>query len=232
MRINISTNKPLDLETIKEFYNMGNPLILRSWPQIKSVDDIPAAIEGEYGPELTAKVAELKGQNELLLKLAEATSQVIGEPWEPIKEINIYVGACPIASRFLDTNSFLLPYYYEVNILLNWATHEMIHFLYFKKWAKIFPQSSSSDFEHPYPIWVLSEILVAVIGNDPTIQNVFKSDFNIYPDWQKVKVDGRKLVEVFTDVYEKSVSFDDFLKKSWDEYQKLDEKHNLTKELT
>jgi hypothetical protein len=232
MKLNISTNKALDLEIIKEFYQIGHPLIAKSWPQIKSVDDIPAAIEGEYGPELMAKVAELKGQNELILELSDSISKVIGEPWAHIKEINIYVGACPIAPRFLDTNSFLLPYYYDVDILLNWAAHEMIHFLYFKKWAKFIPQSSPSDFEHPHPIWVLSEILVAVIGNDTTIQSTFKSEFNIYPDWQELKIEGKGLLEIFTEEYKRSENFEDFLNNSWIKYQELDKKHKLTKKLT
>lgn len=232
MKINVLQNKKLDLETIRKFFIEADPVITESWPQIKSVDDIPAVIEGEYGPELIAKVAELKDQNETLIKLTEEISQVIDEPWGAIKEINIYIGACPIAPRFLDTNSFLLPYYYKVDILLNWSAHEMIHFLYFKKWSKLFPQNKPENFEYPDPAWVLSEILVAIIGNDQRIKDIVRNDFNIYDHWQKMKFGGKKLTEIFQPIYDKKKSFNDFLENSWEKYQELDKKYNLTKKLT
>lgn len=232
MKFNISKNKELDLKAIREFYQEKDPVILESWPEIKSERDIPKVIGNEYGPQMDAKIAELAGAGDTLNKIADAIRKLIGEPWEPIEEINIYVGACPIAPRFLETNSFLLPYYYELPVLLNWSAHEMIHFLYFKKWAKLFPNDTVANFESPDPVWVLSEILVATIGNDPIIQKVTNTEFNIYPDWDEMEINSEKLVDIFQKIYDKSETFDEFLKESWVKYQELDKANNLTKKLT
>lgn len=231
MKIDVSQNIELDIKIIRDFYIEGDPVIVKSWPNIFSVDDIPIIIKEEHGRGLKEKVALLKEKELVLLSISEAISEVIGEPWRPIEKINIYVGACPIAPRFLSSNSFLLPYYHSVDTLINWSAHEMIHFLYFKKWKKLFPNHNPKKFEHPGHVWVLSEILVAVIGSDKRIKNIVKSEFGIYEQWKEITVNEKGLIVIFTEIYQKSKSFNGFLKNSWKKYQGLDRKHNLTKRL-
>lgn len=232
MKFNIETNKELDFEMIKVFMEGGSPLIQEFWPELKTPEDIPKYVEPEYGQRLQEKVKEMKAEIHRLEQIAEAISTVIGEKWEPVKIINIWIGACPIAPRFLDINSFLMPYYHPIPTQINTATHELIHFLYFKKWAKLFPEHKPENFESPDPVWVLSEILVAVIGNDPQIQKLRVGTFDVYPNWNDVKIGNTKLMTPFEKIYSESKTFDNFLKGSWIKFQDIDKKYKIVDKLT
>jgi hypothetical protein len=232
MKITISTNKKLDIGIIEDFYNDGNVLIQKTWPKIHGQEDIIGIVEKEYGPKLRTKVTELKAKRHLLTDIASAISEVIEEAWSPIESVSIFVGACPIAPRFLDVHWFILPYYYDISTLINLAAHEMIHFLYFKKWSSLFPCTKDEEYEQPNPECVLSEILVAIIGNNPKIRDLVGCNFDIYQNWQSFKYDGQKLVDIFTNIYSGSDSFDTFLKNSWKKYKELDNKYRITEELS
>jgi hypothetical protein len=231
MNFNITTNKELDIAMVEEFYSSGTPIIHKYWPMLNNTSQIPALVEAEYGPKLEAKVTSLRADIPKLKKITKAISDVVCEEWAPINTINIYLGACPVAPRFIDVHSFLLPYYHDKLFLMNTSAHEMIHFLYFKKWASFFPTHKAEDFEYPNPVWVLSEILVAVIGNDRRIKKVVGSKFNIYENWREFKFEGKNLLDLFTDIYRNSKSFDVFLTRSWEKYQVLDKSYDITKKL-
>ena len=232
MIINISTNKQLDIESTTEFFEEGNVAIASTYPDIKSSSDIPTALEKQYGARMENKVIELREQVETLGRITTAISDVMEEPWEPIDKIDIFLGACPIAPRFLENYSFLLPYYYDIPILLNWSSHEMIHFLYFKKWAEIYPNTDIRRFEKPFPEWVLSEILVIVIGNDQKICSLSDTVFNLPDEWNNFRIKGTVIYDLFNSIYDKSANFSDFLIKSWELYQELDKEYRITNNLT
>lgn len=63
------------------------------------------------------------------------------------------------------------------------------------------------------------------MNNNKIIQGIVKNEkFEVYKRWQSIRVDGKKLDEYFDGFYkeheEGKISFADFLRKSWDEYQK------------
>jgi hypothetical protein len=232
MNFIITTNKELDFEMIKVFMEGGSPLIHDFWPELKTPEDIPQYVQPEYGPKMESKVQILRKEVPKLEKIANVISVVINEKWAPIDKINIWIGACPIAPRFLDINSFLMPYYHNLDYMINTSAHEMIHFLYFKKWAKLFPKHHLKNYDYPDPVWVLSEILASVIGNDPRIKDLVGSTFEVYPNWKNKEIDGENITAPFARIYEGKDSFNSFLVKSWDKYQELDKRINLTKLLT
>lgn len=232
MNFTISKNKELDYEMIGLFLEGGSPLIQSCWPGLNTVEDIPKFVDAEYGPKMESRIQELKTDVPKLERIAEAISVVMDEKWSPIDEISIYVGACPIAPRFLDVHAFLMPYYHDLSYAINTSAHEMIHFLYFKKWASLFPESKPENFESPDPVWVLSEILVAVIGNDSRIKDLVGNAFEVYPNWKDIKIDRESLTAPFEKIYKNSTSFDAFLKDSWSKYQELDKKFKITDILT
>lgn len=232
MNFNITTNRELDETMIEEFFNSGSSVIYASWPALKSAADIPKILDSEYGGELNDKIKLLKANTDKLNLIASAISTVMGEPWAPIDKINIWVGACPIAPRFLDIHSFLMPYHHDLDYMITTSTHEMIHFLYFKKWASLFPEHKPEMFESPHPVWVLSEILAVIIGNDARIKDVIGNKSELYPNWQEVKVEGQGLTEPYVQIHKTCEDFDAFLKESWIKYQELDKKHNVTSKLT
>jgi hypothetical protein len=146
---------------------------------------------------------------------------------EEVKEIKANVSINPICPRYLDKWSFDFFYKFSIDKMRATCIHEIIHFLYFKKWLEVFPSSDRRTFDAPYPEWKLSEILApSIINNNKIIQSFVKSDklSDVYPNWQAITIDNRKLVDYFGDIYKAhedgKISFADFLKKSWDEYNK------------
>jgi len=232
MKFNITKNQELDYAIIGEFLQMKSQVILDSWPGLTKVEDIPKYVDEDYNDDMELRIKQLKTETLWLNDITTAISTVMDEGWEPIENIDIYVGACPIAPRFLDIHAFLLPYYYPIPTQINTATHELIHFLYFKKWAKLFPEHKPENFESPDPVWVLSEILVAVIGNDPQIQELRVGTFDVYPNWSDLMIGEDKIMAPFEKIYKESKTFDDFLRESWAKFQELDKKYEIVERLT
>jgi len=224
----ITKNKELDLEMIKTFFEGGSPSIKQFWPEIIKTEDIPKYVEEDYNDKMELRIKQLKLEIPRLSKIASAISTIMDETWEPVENIEIYVGACPIAPRFLDTYSFLLPYYYPISRQIKSAAEELIHFLYFKRWAKVFPSHPRESYEFPNPVNILSEILAAVIASDTRITSLVGTKGEIYPNWQEILIDGRKITTPFEKIYRERKSFDDFLIGSWDKYQELDGKFQIT----
>jgi|GEM_PF-945202 len=232
MNFIITKNKELDLEMIKTFFDGGSPSIKQFWPEINKAEDIPKYVEVDYNDKMELRIKELKLEIPRLDNISTAISTIIGESWDPIENIDIYVGACPIAPRFLDTYSFLLPYYYPISRQIKSATEELIHFLYFKKWVKLFPSHSRESYEFPNPVNILSEISAAVIANDSRISSLVGSKGEVYPNWREIRIDGHKITTSFEKIYRERKSFDDFLKVSWLKYQELEEEYGITNQLT
>jgi uncharacterized protein YbcV (DUF1398 family) len=73
---------------------------------------------------------------------------------------------------------------------------------------------------------MLSEILViSIMNNNKAIQETLENhQSNVYKKLQNVRIKGKRLPEYFGDIYkqhkEGKISFADFLKESWDEYQR------------
>jgi hypothetical protein len=145
---------------------------------------------------------------------------------EEIKEIKGNVSINPMCPRWIDEWTFNLYYKFSENIMKSVSIHEIIHFLYFKKWSEVFLDSDNKNFDGMNPEWILSEILVhTIMNNNKNIQDIVKNQkSDVYKKWQSINIDGKKLDEYFDDFYkeheEGKISFADFLKKSWDEYQK------------
>ncbi len=106
------------------------------------------------------------------------------------------------------------------------AIHEMIHFFYFKKWSEIFPGYDKRKYDGPHSEWKLSEIVVVPILNR---NNIFQEIVNGqkqmgYREFQNIKIGEKGLFDYFGDIYTEhlqgKISFEEFLKRSWEEYKK------------
>ncbi|MFH1455260.1 MAG: hypothetical protein ABIF22_03000 [bacterium] len=143
---------------------------------------------------------------------------------DEIKEIKANVSINPMCPRWLDKWTFNLFYQFSDTRMKKVSIHEIIHFLYFKKWAEVFPDADKKNFNGMHSEWFLSEILVHTItNNNKIIQDIIKNEKSeVYLKWQDIEVDGKKLPELFEVAYneheEGKISFADFLKKSWGRY--------------
>jgi hypothetical protein len=140
------------------------------------------------------------------------------------KIITAYVSIVPIYPRFLDRWSFNVTYK-NIDFAIRISMHEIVHFLYFKKWMEVFPKTKKEELNSPHLIWRLSEILDPIIINhNKDIQKIFKSKHWHYYEFQKVKIGKKTMIEYFENLYKKHLksgkSFEEFLKISWSETKK------------
>lgn len=135
------------------------------------------------------------------------------------KFITAYVSIVPIYPRFLDEWAFNVSFKNSES-MAPISMHEILHFLYFKKWMEVFPKTKKKELDAPYLVWKLSEILdPIIIENNPDIQMLFKHRQGHYPEFRKVKIGKKTAIKHFETLYKKHLksgqSFEDFLKICW-----------------
>ena len=55
------------------------------------------------------------------------------------------------------------------------SAHEILHFLWFKKWKEVFPETGLKEYESPHLVWRLSEIMDPIILQcQPKIKELIK----------------------------------------------------------
>ncbi|MCC7552119.1 hypothetical protein KO317_00445 [Candidatus Micrarchaeota archaeon] len=116
--------------------------------------------------------------------------------------------------RYLEKRTFDLYYKENIKNMKAITIHELLHFIYFDKWKKIFPKDDISKFEAPNKIWHLSEMVPKIILNDKKIQHIFKYPFSSYKEYDLYLINGKPVVYGLQEIYEKRKNFTDFLKKS------------------
>ncbi len=88
-------------------------------------------------------------------KIGQAFLEVLSKHFETDwpedrHEIIGYISALPAYPRFLKDYSFCVGYKNVANIIET-AAHEILHFLWFKKWAEVFPETDKKEFEYSIP---------------------------------------------------------------------------------
>lgn len=106
--------------------------------------------------------------------------------------------------------------------------HEILHFLWFKKWKEVFPESTNTDYESPHLVWRLSEVMDPIILHcHPILNTMIKPIDWGYPSFEGLKIGDKSMSEHFADIYRRciidNISFDLILKKVWQEAQKYRE---------
>jgi len=157
-----------------------------------------------------------KIEKEFLITLG----QVINTNWsEKRKEIKAMISINPIGPRFLDDWSFSLPFRYDDRGAKHVIMHEICHFLYFKKWKELFPNSKRRTYDAPYIEWHLSELSAPIILNDKRIKVLLKRKATFYREHQRVKIKGISAPQYFSNLYanclKKNKNFDYFIKEAY-----------------
>lgn len=139
------------------------------------------------------------------------------------KVITAYVSIVPIYPRFLDSWSFNVGL--KSQNMKKIAIHEILHFMYFKKWKEVFPKTKRIELEAPYLVWKLSEILAPILlNNNPKIQKLIKVKDPGYSEFKNIKIGKENLVTHFEKIYKnhikKETPFTSFLESIWEETKK------------
>jgi len=114
-------------------------------------------------------------------KVGEALSKQCSTDWEGISDLTAIVGITEICPRDLDAKVFQFFYLQYPFQALATTLHEITHFIYFKKWAELFPKDHKDSREAPHKYWHLSEILVSVFNNDEKMKSLIP-DADVYGD--------------------------------------------------
>lgn len=130
--------------------------------------------------------------------------------------INAYVSIVPIYPRFLSEWAFNVSST-DQKSLIPISMHEILHFMYFKKWMEVFPKTKLRELDSPHLVWKLSEILAPIIlNNNKEIQKLHKHKQGHYSEFEKVKIDDKTMIKHFEDLYKehlkKHSTFEEFLK--------------------
>lgn len=121
-------------------------------------------------------------------------SKYLNKKWpNDLKEIVCYVGMLPFFPRNLDKQTFYInPHLNEKN-LTKACAHETLHFLWFKKWQELYPETLKEEFESPHLPWLYSEIVTSPILNNTEFQKIFEFQEKGY-SYLSTLYDGKKLV--------------------------------------
>jgi hypothetical protein len=141
-----------------------------------------------------------------------------------IHDIVGYVTALPVFPRFLDAHAFCVGFRNNED-MVETSAHEILHFLWFKKWKQVFPETKRQEFESPHLVWRLSEIMDPIILQCHTkIKELVKPRKWGYKTFEGIKIGDLGMTEYFKRIYLASIAAgDDFettLKKLWEEAQK------------
>ena len=133
------------------------------------------------------------------------------------------VSVLPVFPRNISEYSFFVGYR-NIQSMIEVAAHEIVHFLWYKKWAEIFPEISRDVYEAPHLTWRLSEIIDPIILQcNPTIHELIKPKRWGYTSFEKISIGEVKMIDYFKKVYLDSVhtgdSFETTMKKLWSEAQ-------------
>jgi len=122
------------------------------------------------------------------------------------------VGLIPIFPRYLDSFSFAITTDVEEWKVIETCAHETLHFLWFKKWKDIHPETPRREYDSPYITWQYSEIVT-----DPILNNYpFTGMFNF----------EEKSYDSFYELYDKETLVMDNLRKIYGEKISINEKIN------
>jgi len=126
-------------------------------------------------------------------------------------EIAGKVTVLPVFPRHLDKYIFYVGHQ-NVPRMIETSAHEIVHFLWFKKWGEVFPEIPKREYNSPYLVWRLSEIIDPIILQcHPKIKELIKPKGWGYSSFKEIKIGDLGLTDHFKMVYEGSISAgDDF----------------------
>ena len=160
-------------------------------------------------------------------------SQIIGTEWPTNRrKIRALISINPICPRFLKEWSFSIFFKYKkMSHAIEVIMHESCHFLYFKKWLEMYPETDKKHFESPHLEWHLSELVAPIILNDPRVRKFLKTKAVFYTEYFKIKIGGKTAPAYFTALYKKYIGqkngFEKFLAAAWRKMKENEKKFNI-----
>jgi hypothetical protein len=212
-KFTVKLNKALDQQCLVEFFQRKDSLIFEFYPFLKTENDAKKLIGFIYKNkihEVENAQKYLSSKRDILKKVAGQLSAIMESDWAGIENINIIPAVCPVCPRFIESNSFLVTYFYNKDAKLRICAHEMSHFLYFKKLNLLFP-NENIDTEYPSNDWLLSEIIAPLLINSDDIQKYIGQKDEFYAPSEIENID--QIINQIEFEYINQKNFGDFVTK-------------------
>lgn len=139
---------------------------------------------------------------------------------DEIKLIEAEVGLIPVFPRYLDTYSFAIGVGVDEDKLIETCAHETLHFLWFRKWKELYPDTKREEYESPYFVWKYSEIVEDPILNNKPFSDMFKFEEHVYDSFYELSYEGKKVIEVLRDIYKKDIPIEEKIKNGFEYLEK------------
>lgn len=123
------------------------------------------------------------------IRLGELFNNMIGQ-----------ISLNPVCPRFLDTYTFDIFYLNSQKGALGISLHEIIHFVWFKKWNEHF-KDNYSEYETPSLKWIFSEIVVDAILRDDRIKDLNPYERTSYEYFYDIEIEGENMMDIIYDLY-------------------------------
>ena len=124
----------------------------------------------------------------------------------------------PVSPRYLKEHSFDVFYLNSERGALGNALHELVHFVWFAVWNKLF-QDSYEEYENPSLKWILSELVVEAVMSDERLSSANpyyprEQGGCIYPYFFTMEIGDKPITETIGNMYMK-YDILDFMKESY-----------------
>lgn len=152
-------------------------------------------------------------------QITDALSDAFGvDCGELFNDLRCSVSMNPISPRFLRERRFDIFYLNSEKGAVGQSIHEIIHFLWFYVWNRLF-KDSYDEYERPSLKWILSEMVVESIMKDERLASInpyFPREQGgcIYPYFFDMRVGGGLILDTLDDMY-KSMSIESFMQNSY-----------------
>ena len=134
------------------------------------------------------------------------------------------VGLIPVFPRYLDDFSFDLSFSLGKEKVVEVTAHETLHFLWFKKWKQLFPNSKREEYDSPHLVWKYSEMVTDPILNSKPINEVLKIEEKAYDSFYDVKDGKYNVIEKLKMIYDSNTSIEDKIIKGFEYIKTVIEK--------
>ena len=205
--------------TIEYFSELAN--IDENLPQSEVYKIIEEVVKKDYNEYETRMEKEAERYNFLWEKYNdlyfETLSNYLEIEWpQNIDVIEGKVGLIPVFPRYLDSFSFSIATGVDDWKIIETCAHETLHFLWFKKWKSIHPETPRREYDSPYITWRYSEMVTDPILNNTPFADMFNFEEKGYDSFYEL-YDGDTLVmDNLRKIYSENITINEKINKGFD----------------
>ncbi len=143
-----------------------------------------------------------------------------------LNTIDAKVGLIPVFPRYLDSFSFSISTGVEDWKLIETCAHETLHFLWFEKWKKMYPETPRREYDSPFITWQYSEMVTDPILNNKPFSDMFPFQEYGYDSFYNM-YDGKILVmDNLRKIYSEDIKIENKINKGFEYISKVLEKES------